>query len=56
MNWISGYPSTLLIPMASPTFDHIPCVIQIGTDIPKAQLFCFEIFWLEQLGFLDIVQ
>jgi hypothetical protein len=56
MNWISDYPSALLIPMAKPTSDLIPCMAQIGTDIPKAQLFRFENFWLDQPGFLDIVQ
>jgi len=41
-NWISVYPDTLLLPLARPTADHIPCKIQIGTNIPKAQVFRFE--------------
>ena len=41
-NWISVYPDTLLLPLTRPTSDHIPCKIQIGTNIPKAQVFRFE--------------
>ena len=41
-NWISVYPDTLLLPLARSTSDHIPCKIQIGTNIPKAQVFRFE--------------
>jgi endonuclease/exonuclease/phosphatase family metal-dependent hydrolase len=40
-NWISDYPSSLMIPLAKTTSDHVPCVVQIGTSIPKAQVFRF---------------
>lgn len=55
-NWITDYPNTLLIPLSRPTSDHIPCVAQIGTCIPKAQLFRFENYWIDQPGFMDLVQ
>jgi hypothetical protein len=55
MNWISDYPNTLLLPMARPTSDHILCMVQIGTYIPKAHLFLFENYWMDQPGFLDVV-
>jgi hypothetical protein len=55
-NWISQYPSTLLLPLSKPTSDHIPCMVQIDTTIPKADVFRFENFWVEQSDFLDIVQ
>jgi hypothetical protein len=55
-NWISLYPNTLLLPMAKPTSDHIPCMVQIDTTIPKAGVFRFENFWVEQPDFLDLVQ
>lgn len=42
--WTIECPNTLLIPMAKPTSDHIPCTTQIGTTIPKAQIFRFENF------------
>lgn len=38
------------------TSDHIPCKIQIGTSIRKAQIFRFENFWVEHPGFFDLVQ
>ena len=45
VNWISVYPNTLLLPMARPTSEHIPCKIQIGPFLkPK---FSDEIFWIE---------
>jgi len=43
-NWISVYPDTLLLPLARPTSDHIPCKIQIGNNIPNAQVFRFEYY------------
>jgi hypothetical protein len=55
-NWISLYPNTLLLPMAKPTSDHIPCMVQIDTTIPKAGVFRFENFWVEQPDFLDLVK
>ena len=54
-NWTSDFPNTLLLPMARPTSDHIPCKIQIGTSIPKAHVFRFENFWVEHPGFFDMV-
>jgi len=52
----ANYPNTLLMPLSKPTSDHTPCVAQISTSIPKAHLFRFENFWVEQPGFLEIVQ
>jgi hypothetical protein len=56
LNWISDYPNTLMLPLARTTSDHIPCVVQISTDIPKGNLFRFENFWVEQQGFYDLVK
>lgn len=55
-SWISSYPNTLLLPMARPTSDHTPCMVQIKTEIPKANVFRFENFWVEQEGFFDLVR
>jgi hypothetical protein len=54
--WTSSFPNTLLIPMAKPLSDHIPCNAQIGTKIPKSQVFRFENFWMQHPGFMEIVQ
>jgi hypothetical protein len=32
--------------MAKPLTDHIPRNVQIGTSIPKAQVFMFEFFFV----------
>jgi hypothetical protein len=55
-SWISIYPNTLMLPLARTTSDHTPCMIQIGTSIPKVKVFRFENFWIDQPGFLNIVQ
>jgi len=55
-NWISVYPDTLLLPLARPTADHIPCKIQIGTNIPKAQVFKFENYWADHPEFMELVK
>jgi hypothetical protein len=41
--------------MAKITSDHIPCKIVISTSIPRANIFRFENFWVEQDDFLDTV-
>jgi endonuclease/exonuclease/phosphatase family metal-dependent hydrolase len=48
VNWITDYPNTLMLPLAKTTSDHVPCVIQIGTNIPKAKVFRFETHWVHQ--------
>jgi hypothetical protein len=55
-NWISDYPSTLLIPLSRTTSDHTPCMVQIQTSIPKTKIFRFENFWIDQPDFMDVVQ
>jgi hypothetical protein len=46
----------MLNPLARPTSDHIPCVILVGTNIPKANIFRFENHWVKMACFLDVVQ
>jgi hypothetical protein len=55
-NWILDYPNTLMLPLARTTSDHTPCVVQIRTSIPKAQIFRFQNFWVDQPGFTEVVQ
>jgi hypothetical protein len=55
-NWIIDYPKTLMLPLARTISDHTPCQVQIGTSIPKAKIFRFENYWVDQDGFLDVVQ
>jgi len=55
-NWISQYPNTLLLPLSKSTSDHIPCMVQIDTMIPKANVFRFENFWVDQPDFMNLVK
>jgi hypothetical protein len=43
-------------PLVKPTSDHLPCVISIGTKIPRAKLFRFENYWLQHSALIDIVK
>jgi hypothetical protein len=42
--------------LAKPTSDHVPYVVSIDTVIPKAKIFRFENYWVDQPGFLDCVK
>jgi hypothetical protein len=54
--WTASYQNTFLIPLAKPISDHIPCCVQIGTKISKANVFRFENFWMQHPGFMELVQ
>jgi hypothetical protein len=54
--WTLKFPNTLVHPLARPTSDHVPCVVSIGTTIPKAKVFRFENYWVRMPGFLDVVK
>lgn len=51
-SWTNGYPNTLALPLSKPASDHTPCVILIGTCIPKSNI---DFFWLDHSSFLDVV-
>jgi hypothetical protein len=55
-NWIVDYPNSMVLPLAKTGSDHIPCVVTIGTDIPKAKIFRFENYWINMQGFFDCVK
>ena len=40
--WFISYPNTTALPLAKPISDHLPCVIEVGTSIPKSKVFRFE--------------
>jgi hypothetical protein len=54
--WTLSYPSTFVFPLVKPTSDHVPCVIAIGTKIPRAKIFRFENYSLEHSDFKQVVQ
>lgn len=55
-SWTLSYPNTLAFPLARVTSDHVPCVIQIQTSMPKSSLFRFENWWLQQDSFMPLVE
>ena len=55
-SWTISYPATSVSALAKPISDHVPCVIDIGTKIPKAEIFRFENHWLQHSSFKQIVQ
>jgi exonuclease III len=55
-SWTASYPSTFVYPLVKPTSDHVPCVVAIGTKIPRAKIFRFENYWLHHSSFKDVVQ
>ena len=55
-SWIHSYPMTQVTPLAKTASDHVPCLVNISTSIPKAHIFRFENFWVHQAGFFDCVQ
>jgi hypothetical protein len=54
-NWTVNFPNTLATPMARLGSDHVPILIQVGTDIPRAQIFRFEEYWMDFDGFYETV-
>jgi hypothetical protein len=46
----------MVLPLARKGSDHVPCVVNIDTNIPKAKIFHFENYWVDQPGFLECVK
>lgn len=43
-SWMTTFPDTMVLPLARPISDHLPCMVKIGTSIPKSNIFRFEFF------------
>jgi hypothetical protein len=54
--WTLKFPNTTVKPLAKPVSDHVPCVVSIGTSIPKPKVFRFENHWIRLPGFLEVVK
>ena len=54
-SWMTSFPNTIVLPLAKPISDHLPCVIKVGTSIPKARVFRFENYWLHHSDFKQVV-
>src|SRR4051812_3611409 len=55
-SWSTYNPASLALPLAKPLSDHLPCMIQIDSVIPKSKLSRFENFWLQHSDCKDIFQ
>jgi len=53
---MTSYPDTTTLPLARQVSDHLPCMIKIGTTIPKSKIFRFENYWLKHDDFKDVVR
>ena len=53
--WMTSYLDSTALPMAKPIYDHLPCMIKIGTSIPKSKVFRFENYWLNHSSFKQVV-
>jgi hypothetical protein len=51
----SLHPNTTLTSLTRTTSDHIPLLVTITTDIPRAQSFRFENAWLLHPSFLPCI-
>jgi hypothetical protein len=54
--WTLKFPNTVVKTLAKPVSDHVPCVVSIGTSIPKPKVFRFENQWIRLPGFLEVVK
>lgn len=56
VSWTSTYPNTFASTLTMETSDHVPCLINISTIIPKGSIFHFENYWLHHEDFFEQVQ
>ncbi|KAG8065839.1 hypothetical protein GUJ93_ZPchr0004g39316 [Zizania palustris] len=55
-NWVTQYPATSFMAMDLFVSDHVPCIIQIGSNIHRSHIFRFENIWTALPGFLESVK
>lgn len=56
VNWTANYPNTTVLPLGKLVWDHVPCVINIESSIPKSKKIHFENFWVQHTGFHEVVR
>jgi hypothetical protein len=54
--WTGVLRFSVVLPLARITSDHLPCRVQIGTNIPMANIFRFENFWLHHPECLEQIK
>jgi hypothetical protein len=56
LDWDRVLPSTLLSSMTRRTSDHVPLKIDIATTIPRSNLFWFDNYWVNEPGFVSMIE
>jgi hypothetical protein len=46
----------MVLPLAKTGSDHVPLVVNIDTNIPKARIFRFDSYWVDLPGFAECVK
>jgi hypothetical protein len=54
--WTSIFPLSLVLPLARITSDHLPYRVQIGTNVPKKNIFRFENYWFNHPGCIEQIE
>jgi len=54
-SWTISYPNTNASTLIMETSDHVPCLINISTQIPKRHIFRFKNYWLQHDDFMNQV-
>jgi hypothetical protein len=52
---MTHYPGSFVTTLSRDTSDHCPCLVTMNTDIPKAQIFRFENYWMLHDEFMEIM-
>jgi hypothetical protein len=47
----NNYPCTFVSTLSRDISDHVPCIIDITTEISKGKLFRFENYWMQHAFF-----
>ncbi|KAG2650715.1 hypothetical protein PVAP13_1NG196719, partial [Panicum virgatum] len=55
-SWTSLFPDSSVSTLNMETSDHVPCLVSIGTNIPKSAIFRFENYLMEHENFMTVVQ
>lgn len=55
-SWMLKYPETIATTLSRDTSNHVPCLISIKTQVPKAKVLRFENFWMQHNQFEQVLQ
>lgn len=53
-SWATKFLGTTAHTLSRDTSDHVPCLVKIQTNIPRARMFRFENFWMEHRDFQQV--